>query len=103
MGNIDRGKQVQPFVNFNPARHTQYIFQKYKKVGGTIPILVVIGHHPAFYMGAQTKLLVDEPEIIGGIMGEPLELVPSETWGNEIMVPAQADLIIEAELSTTAL
>jgi len=88
-------------VNFNPARHTQYIFQKYKALGVSIPLIIVIGHHPAFYMGAQTKLLINEPEIIGGIMGEPLELTPSETWEKDILVPAQADLVIEAELSTT--
>lgn len=88
-------------VNFNPVRHTNYIFQKYKRRGAPIPMVVVIGHHPAFYMGAQTKLLVDELEIIGGIMGEPLEVVPSETWGRDILVPAQAEIVIEAELSTS--
>ena len=89
----------QLVVNFNAARHTNYYFQKYKALKRNVPIVLVIGHHPAFYMGAQTKLLVDEPEIIGGIMGEPLELTPSETWGKEILVPAQADIVIEAELS----
>ena len=53
-------------VNFNAARHTNFVFQKYKKMGKPVPMLVVIGHHPAFYLGAQTKLLVDEPQIIGG-------------------------------------
>jgi len=88
-------------VNFNPTRHTNYIFQKYKNLGLPMPSLVVIGHHPAFYMGAQTKLFVNETEIIGGIMGEALELTPSETWGNDLLVPAQADIVIEAEISTT--
>ena len=88
-------------VNFNPARHTQYIFQKYKKLGVPVPIIIVVGHHPAFYMGAQTKLLVHEPEIIGGIMGEPLELTPSETWGEDVLIPAQSEIVIEAELSTS--
>jgi 2,5-furandicarboxylate decarboxylase 1 len=87
-------------VNFNPARHTHHIFEKSKEQGVPMPSVTVIGHHPAFYMGAQTKLLVNEPEIIGGIMGEPLELVPSETWGSDMLVPAQADLIIEAAIST---
>lgn len=90
-------------VNFNAARHTNYIFQKYKRLGAPLAMVVVIGHHPAFYMGAQTKLLTDEPEIIGGIMGEPLELTPSETWGKEMLVPAQADIVIEAELSSSEL
>jgi 2,5-furandicarboxylate decarboxylase 1 len=36
-------------------------------------------------------------------MGEPLELTPSETWGKEIMVPAQAEIVIEAEMSISEL
>ncbi|MBI4291008.1 MAG: UbiD family decarboxylase [Betaproteobacteria bacterium] len=90
-------------ANFVAARHTHHYFQKYKALNRNVPIILVIGHHPAFYIGAQTKLLVDEPEIIGGFMGEPLELTPSETWGKEIMVPAQADIVIEAEMSISEL
>ncbi len=85
-------------VNFNAARHMAHIFRKYKERGiPSLPMVVVIGHHPAFYMGAQTKLLTDEIEIIGGVMGQGLEMVPSETWGKDIMVPANAELVIEAE------
>ena len=88
-------------VNFNAARHTNYYFNKYKALKRNVPIILVMGHHPAFYMGAQTKLLTDEPEIIGGFMGEPLELTPSETWGDKMLVPAQAEIVIEAEMSTS--
>lgn len=88
-------------VNFNAARHTNYYFQKYKALKRNVPIALIMGHHPAFYMGAQTKLLTDEPQIIGGIMGEPLELTPSETWGEQMLVPAQAELVIEGEMSTS--
>ena len=59
-------------VNFNAARHTNYVFQKYKALKRNIPIIIMIGHHPAFYMGAQTKIFTDEPQIIGGIIGEPV-------------------------------
>jgi len=90
-------------VNFNIARHTFHYFQKYKAAGRDVPIVLVMGHHPAFYLGAQTKLLADEPHIIGGVMGQPLELAPSETWGSEIMVPAAADIVIEAEMSHSQL
>lgn len=31
-------------------------------------------------------------------MNEPLEVTPSETWGEEIMVPAKAEMIIEGEV-----
>ncbi len=85
-------------VNFNKARHSHYIIEKYAGKAQPMPMVVVIGHHPAFYMGAQTKLLANEPEIIGGVMGEALELTPSETWGAKVMVPAQAEIVIEAEV-----
>ncbi len=88
-------------VNFSAARHTNHIFQKYKARQRSVPMVVVIGHHPAFYMGAQTKLFVDEPQIIGGVMGEPLELTPSETWGKAMLVPAQAEIVLETEMSTS--
>ncbi len=88
-------------VNFNANRHTNFIFQKYKKMEKPMPMVIVIGHHPAFYMGAQTKIHTDEMDIIGAIMDEPLEITPSETWGNEMMVPAQAELLIETEISTS--
>lgn len=88
-------------VNFNAARHTNHIFQKYKRMGKNVPMLVVVGHHPAFYLGAQTKKLADEPQIIGGVMRQAVEMADSETWGAEVPIPAQADLVIEAELSTS--
>ncbi|MBI2960646.1 MAG: UbiD family decarboxylase [Betaproteobacteria bacterium] len=90
-------------VSFVPTRHTHHYFQKYKAQQRNVPIILAIGHHPAFYIGAQTKLLVDEPAIIGGFIGEPLEVTPSETWGKEIMVPAQAEIVVEAEMSTSEL
>jgi 2,5-furandicarboxylate decarboxylase 1 len=90
-------------VNFNAARHTSHYFNKYKALKQNVPMILVIGHHPAFYMGAQTKLLTDEPQIIGGVMGEPLELTASETWGDDFLVPAQAEIVIEAEMSTSEL
>ena len=86
-------------VNFNAARHTNYVFQKYKALKRNVPIIIMIGHHPAFYMGAQTKIFTDEPQIIGGIIGEPVELTPSETWGKDVLVPAQAEIVLEAEMS----
>jgi len=88
----------QMVANWNPARHTNVIYRKYLELGKPMPFVTIIGHHPAFYMGAQTKTLCNEPEIIGGVMGEPLEVVPSETWGDEFMVPARAEVVIEGEV-----
>jgi UbiD family decarboxylase len=37
----------------------------------------------------------DDYETIGGFIREPLRLVPSETWGSDFLVPADAEIIIE--------
>jgi 2,5-furandicarboxylate decarboxylase 1 len=96
---VDGAKRL--VINFNAARHTNYIFNKYKERNiEKIPAIIMIGHHPAFYMGSQTKILTNEPDIIGGIIGEPAELTASETWGEDLLVPAQAEIVVECEMST---
>jgi UbiD family decarboxylase len=60
----------------------------------------IIGHHPAFYLGALAlaPYANDDYATIGSFLGEPLRLVPSETWGDEFLVPADAEVIIEGEI-----
>jgi 2,5-furandicarboxylate decarboxylase 1 len=82
-----------------PVRHTNYYYQKYVARNEPMPMVIVIGHHLAFFMGAQTKILGAELRTIGAMLGEPLELVPSETWGDKFYVPARAEIVIEAEIS----
>jgi UbiD family decarboxylase len=62
--------------------------------------VIVVTHHPAFHLGALNgaPFNTDDYEVIGAIMKEPVRLVPSETWGEEIMVPADADLVIEGNV-----
>jgi 2,5-furandicarboxylate decarboxylase 1 len=68
--------------------------------GESLPIAHVMGHHPGFFLGSEGILPMqyDEYETIGGILNEPLRLVPSETYGERLMVPADAELIIEGEI-----
>lgn len=65
-----------------------------------MPIVAVLGHHPAFYLGTMglTAYETDDYHTIGGYLGEPLRLVPSETWGEDFMVPADAEILIEGEI-----
>src|SRR5947199_9869858 len=64
------------------------------------PVATVLGHHPAFNMGAcyTGAFEVDEYEVIGGYLGEPLRLTPSEVWGDDLLVPADAEVVIEGAL-----
>lgn len=63
-----------------------------------LPVAFVIGVHPAMALGALAIGSVDEDEraIMGGLLGEPLELVRCET--SDVLVPAHAEMVIEAEI-----
>ena len=86
-------------IHMSP-RHTWTYFQRRESKGESLPIAVVVGHHPAFYVGGLTLASMEEDEydIIGGMMGEPLRLVPSESYGDRLFVPADAEMIIEGEI-----
>jgi 2,5-furandicarboxylate decarboxylase 1 len=63
-----------------------------------LPVAFAIGVHPAIALGALAIGSVDEDEraIMGALLGEPLELVRCET--SDVLVPAHAEMIIEAEI-----
>lgn len=56
-----------------------------------------IGHHPMAYLGALAKLSYPGShwEAIGGMMEEPLRMVASESLGDDFLVPADAEIIVE--------
>jgi 2,5-furandicarboxylate decarboxylase 1 len=60
--------------------------------------VLFIGHHPAAVMGALARgpMDSDELQIMGGLMGEPLEVVPGDTV--DLPVPAFAEIAIEGYL-----
>jgi len=81
-------------------RHNFEIVRRHDAKNLPTPTVVVITHHPAFSLAAsnQAPFDSDDYEVMGSIMGEPMRLTPSETWGESFMVPADADLIIEGEI-----
>ncbi len=86
-------------IHMSP-RHNWTIFRKNEEKNRPTPVAIVVAHHPAFYLGALNvaHFGVDDYKLIGGIMAEPLRLVPSETWGKNFMVPADAEIVIEGEI-----
>ena len=62
-------------------RHTNQIFEKLEAKGKDLEIALVIGVHPALLLASQatTPLGVDEFEIAGSLLGEPLQKVKCET------------------------
>ena len=56
-----------------------------------------IGHHPLAYLGGLAKLPYPGShwDAMGGMMGEPLRMVASESLGDDFLVPADAEVIVE--------
>ena len=56
-----------------------------------------VGHHPAVIMGANSTLAYpgSHYQAASAVAGQSLRLVPSETLGNDFLVPADAEFVIE--------
>jgi 2,5-furandicarboxylate decarboxylase 1 len=81
-------------------RHNWQIVRANEQQGRPTPLALVVGHHPAFYLGALNvgPFGRDDYGVIGSLMGQSLRLVPSETWGDDFLIPADAELVIEGEV-----
>lgn len=86
-------------VHMSP-RHNWQIARKHEERGRPTPVAIVASHHPAFYIGALNVAAFGEDDyaVLGSIAGQPLRLAPSETWGDDFLVPADADIVIEGEI-----
>lgn len=78
--------------------HLWRICQKGEKLGRAIETAVIIGAHPSILLAAATSvgMGVDEYEIAGAFMGEPVDLVKCDTI--DIEVPANAEIVLEGEI-----
>jgi 2,5-furandicarboxylate decarboxylase 1 len=81
-------------------RHNWQICRKNEEKDLPTPVVIVVSHHPAFYLGALnvSPFGVDDYELVGSLMNEGMRLVPSETWGKDFLVPADAEMVIEGEI-----
>lgn len=83
-------------VAFSMApRHNYEHYRRYQAQGEAMPMAMVIGHHPAYEIAANYsgRYGVDEFELAGSLLGEPVEMVKCETI--DIYVPANAEIVIE--------
>lgn len=74
------------------------IHRRYAERGEPTPIAIVIGHHPAFLMGAVSRVpgIGGEYEAAGAFLDEPVEVVPAVT--SDLLVPARAEVVIEGHI-----
>ncbi len=80
-----------------PASHSMQNILKWWGQRQDMPVAIWIGHHPAAIAGGQSRLAYPESHYpaMGGVMGQPLRLVPSESFGDKLLVPADAEIVIE--------
>ena len=83
--------------------HLFILAKKAKASRRKLEIAVAIGNHAAVLLGSQMYLGLgdDEYDVVGALLGEPLQLVRCRTV--DLEVPAQAEIVLEGELDPEAL
>ena len=85
-------------IHITASKHLWEFYRKAEARGEVLPVAFAVGVHPAIGLGALAIGSIDEDEraIMGGVLGEPLELVRCET--SDLLVPAHAEIILEGEI-----
>ena len=85
-------------IHLTLAKHLWEFQRVAEAQGKPLPVAFAIGVHPAIALGCLAIGSIDEDEraIMGGLLGEPLELVKCET--SDLLVPAHAEMILEGEI-----
>ncbi len=81
------------------SRRRMFEYQRRAEARGEpLPCAVVLGLHPLVSMGslAYPPPDVGKFEVVGGLLGEPLEVAPCTTI--DLHVPAAAEIVIEGEI-----
>jgi 2,5-furandicarboxylate decarboxylase 1 len=87
-------------MNVAPLSHGDEVLRKAKDSHSAVEAAIVLGHHPALGMASQQRgnLAEFELETMGGLLGEPVDLVRCETV--DVVVPADAEIVIEGRIRT---
>lgn len=78
-----------------PSHHANLIAQRYAEMGKEMEAVIFLGHHPAVVLGSMYRgpQDVNELEVMGGLLEEPLRVTQGETV--DLPVPADAEIAIE--------
>ena len=107
MGNYRAMVKAPNRVGFNPSielRTGGYMhWEEWKKLGKPMPCAIVIGAPPVVSFTAVQKVpeKYDEFQVSGGLCGKPLNVVKAKTV--DLLVPAEAEIVIEGFISTELL
>ncbi len=85
-------------VSTSPQSHLGRHMTRAEKLGRPLPMAVVIGAPEAAVIAAAAGLPegVDELEVAGGLLGEPVEVVTLQ--GGSLQVPASSEFVLEGEV-----
>ena len=85
----------------NPSSNGTIFARRHAALKKPMEVVSVIGHHPAAHMAAAYlgPRGLNELELMGGLLGEPLEVTRGVTV--DLPVPARAEIAIEGEIDTT--
>ena len=89
---------MNPSLELRPGIYTHWL--KYKKMGKKMPAAVVLGAPPVVTFVSTQKLpeSLDELDVAGGLVGEPINVVKGVTV--DLLVPAEAEIVIEGYIDT---
>ena len=85
-------------VDLNAPSDCKAIYEAAVQRGETLPISFALGSHPIDHVAATMRLPVDETGLIANLRGATLPLVKCVT--NDLMVPADAEIVIEGYLDS---
>ena len=85
-------------MHLAPGMHLRRCQRNAEERGEPLDIAFIVGVHPAFAIGALSLAAfdVDEYDVIGGMMEQPVPLVRCETV--PIEVPAHAEMVLEGRI-----
>lgn len=85
-------------ISMHSYGHLWDYFKRSEARDQALPVAIVVGAHPAFVLGAASKVAlgIDEYDIVGALLGHGLSVVRGITV--DIPVPADAEIVIEGRI-----
>lgn len=82
----------------SPGKHGRIQREKYISSGKPCKIAMSFGHDPLVFLAGSIEVpyAVPEYEFIGGVRGEPMELIEGEYSG--LPIPANAEIVVEGDV-----
>jgi UbiD family decarboxylase len=90
---VHDAKRVGLYIS--PGKHGRQHRDKYFSKGEPMPVALIVGPTPALFVASTLEITqgVSEYEWLGGLFGEPLEMVRGKYTG--LPIPANAEIVLE--------